>query len=150
MEWNIGKAKKEDESRIKELFIEMLQAIYHTQNVCGYKDGYLDKFFEDRCDWICVAEEDGFVIAYLSIELHHEPEDYIYLDDLSVSKRYRGNGIGTELLKAAQRFAEEMEIPAIVLHAEKTNTGALKLYKRLGYSIAEEENTRFRMIKKLI
>lgn len=90
------------------------------------------------------------MIAYLSIELHHEPEDYIYLDDLSVSKRYRGNGIGTELLKAAQRFAEEMEIPAIVLHAERTNTGALKLYKRLGYSIAEEENTRLRMIKKLI
>lgn len=44
MEWKIRKARKEDENRIKELFIEMLQAIYHTQNVCGYKDGYLDNF----------------------------------------------------------------------------------------------------------
>ena len=78
MKWNIRKAKKEDESRIRELFIEMLQAIYHTQNVCGYKEGYLDKFFEDRGDFICVAEANSSIIAYLSIEVHHEPEDFIF------------------------------------------------------------------------
>lgn len=149
MELKIRKAKKEDENRIKELFIEMLQAIYPHQNVCGYKDGYLDKFFENRGDFICVAEANGSVIAYLSIEVHHESEDFIYLDDLSVSEQYRGNGIGTELIKTAQKFAEEIAMPAIVLHAEKTNTEAIKLYERLGYRMMEEENTRLRMVKKL-
>ena len=90
-----------------------------------------------------------FHFSYLSIEVHHEPQDFIYLDDLSVSKQYRGNGIGTELIETAQKFAEEMAMPAIVLHAEKTNTGAVRLYERLGYRMMEEENTRLRMVKKL-
>ena len=149
MEWKIRKAKKEDENRIKELFLEMLQAIYHRQDVCGYKDGYLDKFFENRGDFICVAEANGSVIAYLSIEVHHESEDFIYLDDLSVSEQYRSNGIGTELIKTAQKFAEEIAMPAIALHAEKANTGAIRLYQRLGFSVLSEENTRLLTIKRL-
>ena len=56
MEWKIRKAVKEDEAKIKELFIEMLQTIYFEQNVNGYEDGYIDKFFDTREDWICVAE----------------------------------------------------------------------------------------------
>lgn len=149
MEWKIRKARKEDENRIKELFLEMLHSIYHARSLCGYQDGYLDKFFGNRGDWICVAEANGTVIAYLAIELHCEPETFIYLDDLSVSKQYRNNGIGTVLIKTAERFAEKMKIPALVLHVEKTNTAARRLYERLGYSIFGEENTRFQMIKRL-
>lgn len=148
MEYKIRKAIKEDENRIKELFIEMLQSIYHNKNVNGYEDGYLDKFFDNHEDWICAAEADGSVIAYLSIEVHHEQEDYIYLDDLSVSEKYRNSGIGTKLIKAAEKFAEEIDIHQIVFHVEKSNTAAFRLYERLGYSVMRDENTRYRMIKR--
>ena len=149
MEWRIRKAVKEDEVKIKELFIEMLQTIYSKNNVDGYEDGYLDKFFGDCEDWICVAEVNDSVVAYLSIEVHHEQENFIYLDDLSVSKKYRSNGIGTELIKTAEKFAEETDISIIVFHVEKSNSLAFKLYRRLGYSIMDDEGTRFRMIKNL-
>ncbi len=149
MEWRIRKAAKEDEVKIKELFIEMLQTIYSKKNVDGYEDGYLDKFFGDCEDWICVAEVNDSVVAYLSIEVHHEQEDFIYLDDLSVSKKYRSNGIGTELIRTAEKFAEETDISIIVFHVEKSNSLAFKLYQRLGYSIMNDEGTRFKMIKKL-
>ena len=147
MEWEVRKAIKEDEYSIKKLFIEMLQTIYHDKNVDGYEDGYLDKFFDNHDDWICVVEAEGSVIAYLSIEVHHEQEDYIYLDDLSVSERWRNRGIGTKLIKTAEKFAKEIDIHQIVFHVEKSNTSAFRLYERLGYSIMREENTRFCMIK---
>ncbi len=148
MEWKIRKAVKEDEAKIKELFKEMLQTIYSKKNVDGYEDGYLDKFFDDHEDWICVAEVNDSVVGYLSIEVHREHENFIYLDDFSVSKKYRSNGIGTKLIKTAERFAKEANISTIVFHVEKSNSSALKLYKRLGYSIMSDEDTRFRMIKK--
>lgn len=147
MEWKIRKAVKEDESRIRELFIEMLQTIYANNNFAGYERGYLDKFFDNHDDWICVAEAEGSVIAYLSIEVHNEQEKFIYLDDLSVSENYRNKGIGTQLIKTAEKFAEATNIHRIILHVEKSNTSAFKLYERLGYSIMNDENTRFRMTK---
>ena len=94
MEFKIRKAVKEDETKIRELFIEMLQTIYSNNNVDGYEKGYLDKFFDGHEDWICVAEVNNSVAAYLSIEVHHEQENFIYLDDLSVSGKYRSNGYG--------------------------------------------------------
>ncbi len=147
MEWKIRKAVKEDEAKIKELFIEMLQTIYSEQNVDGYEDGYIDKFFGTCEDWICVAEVNDSVVAYLSIEVHHEQEKFIYLDDLSVSKKYRSNGIGTKLIQTAERFAEETDISTVILHVDKSNGSAFNLYERLGYSILNDEGTRFKMIK---
>ncbi len=148
MEFKIRKAVKEDETKIRELFIEMLQTIYSNNNVDGYEEGYLDKFFDGHEDWICVAEVNNSVAAYLSIEVHHEQENFIYLDDLSVSGKYRSNGIGTELIKTAEKFAEEVDISIIVFHVEKSNNRAFNLYRKLGYSIMDDEGTRFRMIKR--
>lgn len=148
MEWTIRRAVKNDKAQINELFIEMLQTIYNEKNMDGYEEGYLDKFFEDHEDWICVAEVNRSIVAYLSIEVHREEENYIYLDDLSVSEKYRGNGIGTELIKTAERFAEGIGVSTITFHVEKSNESAFRLYKRLGYSVMRDEGTRLRMIKR--
>lgn len=127
----------------------MLQTIYSKNTVDGYEEGYLDKFFDGHEDWICVAEVNDSIAAYLSIEVHHEQEHYIYLDDLSVSKTYRNYGIGTELIKTAENFAKEMDISTIVFHVAKSNKSAFRLYERLGYSIMSDEGTRFRMVKRM-
>lgn len=158
MEWTIRKAVKEDEPQINALFKEMLRSVYSIGDAEGYEAGYLDKFFTngDRNDWICAAEANGSIVGYLSIEVHHEPESFIYLDDLSVTENFRGMGIGTKLIKTAEGFAEKLNIPAVVLHVEKTNKSAFRLYERLGYSILNDENTllcmntRFRMIKRVL
>ena len=102
MSWTFGKAEKKDSNRINELFIEMLQTIYNTDQVNGYSDGDLDRFFNGRDEWISIAIDDDKIIAFLSIEVHHEDEEYIYLDDLSVTKQYRNNGIGTKLISNAE------------------------------------------------
>ena len=149
MNCTFGKAEKKDSNRINELFIEMLQTIYHTDQVNGYSDGDLDRFFDDRDEWISIAIAEDRIIAFLSIEVPHEEEEYIYLDDLSVTKQYRNHGIGTQLIRNAESYAKDISIPAICLHVEKSNTAAFRLYERLGYEIYEDQGNRYLMIKNI-
>lgn len=150
MRLTLGKAEKKDFNRINELFEEMLQTIYDTDQVNGYEDGYLDKFFDGHEDWISIAIDDDKIVAFLSIEVHHEEDvDYIYLDDFSITKQYRNKGIGTKLISSAEVYANEINIHNIYLHVEKANTSALKFYERLEYGIYKEQKTRYLMNKSI-
>lgn len=147
MSWTLGKAEKKDSDRINELFIEMLQTIYHTDQVNGYGEGDLDRFFDGRDEWVSIAIDEGKIVAFLSIEVHHEEEEYVYLDDLSVTKQYRNQGIGTTLIRNAEKYAKDIRIHEICFHVEKSNTAAFRLYQRLGYEIYEDQGSRYLMMK---
>jgi len=143
------KAQRSDFARINELFIEMLMTIYNTDRADGYSEGDMDRFFDGGEDWICKVEDNGSTVAFLSVEVHREEEEYIYLDDLSVTGTYRNKGIGTSLLMRAEDYSKETGIHSIRLHVEKENTSALGLYKKLGYRIKEEQGSRCLMVKQL-
>ena len=149
MDYTFRKAVKQDSERINQLFIEMMQTIRKTDQVNGYPYGYLDKFFDGRDEWISVAVYNGEIVAFLSIEVHHEEKEYIYLDDLSVTNNHRNNGIGTKLIKTAESYAKEINISTICFHVEKTNTNAFRLYQRLGYEFFKDQENRYLMIKHL-
>ena len=55
MSFLFRKAECSDSEKIAELFEEMLRTIYHTNDVEGYEDGYLDKFFSEGNDLIGFA-----------------------------------------------------------------------------------------------
>ena len=148
MDYVYRKATISDSERIAELFEEMLRTVYQTNEVEGYKDGYLDKFFSEGDDLIVVAELEKEVVAFLSIEVYRE-DGYIYLDDFSVTAKCRDKGIGTKLIRLAEDYSESMGIPAIVLHVEKTNERAHQLYRKLGYRDNEDQGKRMRMVKDL-
>ena len=146
MEFGFRLAAASDEDRIRELFIEMIRAVYGADGGDGYPEGYLDKFFAGGEDRIYVAERGGEVIAFLSVEVYREG-GYVYLDDLSVTEECRGRGVGTKLIRLAEGYAKELGIPAIVFHVEKSNVNAHRLYKRLGYKDHEEQGTRILMVR---
>ena len=144
----IRTAVPEDAEKIDALFKEMLQTIYHTDDVKGYETGYLEPFWNGGENRIYVAEDDE-VRAFLSIEVYREPQAYLYLDDFSVTAAYRGSGIGTKLIQTAEAYAKEIGIPAIVLHVEKTNESAFRFYERLGYAIFRDDGNRYLLSKEL-
>lgn len=148
MEFSYRKAEISDSRRISELFEEMLRTIYHTDDVEGYEEGYLDKFFSESEDIIYVAELEKEVVAFLSVEVYRE-DGYVYLDDLSVTAKYRDNGIGTKLIGLAEEYCKTAGIRAIVFHVEKTNERAHQLYRKLGYQDNEDQGDRMRMVKEL-
>ena len=69
MDFLYRKAERSDSEIIAELFIEMLRTIYNTDDVEGYKRGYLDKYFSEGEDLIYVAELNKEVVAFLSHNL---------------------------------------------------------------------------------
>jgi len=56
-----------------------------------------------------------------------------YLEDVFVVPECRNRGIGTALLEAAERAAAEHGDTAVTLAVSTGNSGARRLYERLGY-----------------
>ncbi|MCR4854984.1 MAG: GNAT family N-acetyltransferase [Erysipelotrichaceae bacterium] len=148
MKYMIRESVVTDENRIRELYIEMLQTIYRKEVVDGYKNGDLDRFWTGDEDRIFVAEG-RTVIGFLSVEVHHEDEDYIYLNDFAVTSEYRNKGIRSALLRGAESYAREIDILKLCLHVEKTNLSAMQFYEESGYAIYRDDGHRFLMNKEL-
>lgn len=148
MEYHLRKATPADLTAINDLFMEMLRSIYGKEEVQGYQEGDLDHYFSDAGNWICVAEQRGKIIAFLSMEVHREQENFIYYDDFSVTKKHRGQGIGSALLDQGEAFARSTGFSTIVLHVEKGNLAARRLYERRGFTVHEEQGSRLCMIKR--
>ena len=145
----LRKAKKTDFSRINELFIEMLQTIYGKEAIKGYADSDLEYYFAGGEDWICVAEIDNRIEAFLAIEVHHEEDNYVYYDDFSVSKIYRNKGIGSAMMKEAEKYCRKIGISTIVLHVEKSNTSEQHFYENRGFSLLKNDGERLCLVKYL-
>ncbi len=146
MDYRIRAAVPADEGKIRELFLEMLRTIYRTEDVEGYPAGYLDRFWSENQDRIYVAE-DGQVVAFLSVEVHQDPVQHLYLDDFSVTAASRNKGIGSALICAAEAYAGETGCRAVILHVEKANPAAMRFYERKGYSVFRDDGNRF-LLKK--
>lgn len=139
-----------DEAAIRQLFVEMLRIIFHTQEVEGYPAGYVGRFFTGGEDEILVAEQAGAVVGFLSLESHREREPpFLYLDDFSVTAACRGQGIGSRLLDMAEEYAAALELGEIHLHVERDNLGARRLYQRRGFGVLAEQGARLLLGKKL-
>lgn len=60
-------------------------------------------------------------------------EKKVKMRQVAVELSYRGQGLGTELVKYAEEYCRKNDYRVIVLHARKT---ALNFYERLGYKKA--------------
>ena len=64
-----------------------------------------------------------------------ELEDYgsLHVSGDAVQERLRGRAIGTRLVAAAEDRAHALSLPRLSLICFEANTGAMRLYDRLGY-----------------
>ena len=67
-------------------------------------------------------------------------KDGILLDEIYLEEEYRNKGIGTDIIT---NIIKENNI--IYLWVYKMNKKAISLYKRLGFTISEETETRYYM-----
>ena len=127
--------------------LEMLQSIYNKEDVEGYKPGDLDYYFAGGEHRIYLAECDGCIVGFLSVEVHREEKNYLYYDDFSVSRNYRGCGIGTALMEEAEKYCRKLGFSAAVLHVEKANERARRFYDRKGFSVLRDDDSRLCLVK---
>jgi len=84
-----------------------------------------------------VAVEDGLAIGYLALvwgfSLEFGGRD-AFVDELYVVPEWRGRGIGSALIEAAEVACADAGAMALHLVAERSNAGAHRLYGRLGFT----------------
>ena len=70
--------------------------------------------------------------------------DQMELDDLYIFPEFQNQGIGTRILKKCCRESDR----PVMLYVFSRNTGAWKLYQRMGFQIRETiKNTRYIMVR---
>ena len=99
----------------------------------------------DPADLHLVAVLDGQVVGQLDAFRDaaagdgnmRRPRATAYIG-IAVADGWRGRGIGTQLIGAAERWAVDQGIDAVSLEVAAENAGARRLYRRLGYVPATE------------
>ncbi|MCD6493613.1 MAG: GNAT family N-acetyltransferase [Archaeoglobaceae archaeon] len=77
-----------------------------------------------------VGEIAGFAIVYWD-------ENGFYLGALGVKEKYRGKGIGKELVKKCVEFAKKKGYNKVWLEVNVDNKKAIEIYKNMGFRIEE-------------
>lgn len=92
-----------------------------------------------------VADINGFPVGRLFIQLN-SPRSKLsdgftkaYLYSFQVMEMFRGQHIGTQLIKTAEAILQSKQYKIATIAVTKDNAGGLRLYQRHGYVIYDEE-----------
>ncbi len=95
-----------------------------------------------RDEGIVAVADDGTVIGMVELwrKRPRDPDSAriprIHVDlGLAVAPEWRGRGVGTALMGAAEAWAREHGAERMALDLDAANEGALRLYERLGYTV---------------
>ena len=73
--------------------------------------------------------------------------DETFVNLIEVHPDHQGRGLGTSLLRLVTRDAYRRGVP-IALNVLKANPRARSLYERLGFEVTEEDEVRYRMVRR--
>lgn len=84
-----------------------------------------------------VAIREGEILGYVNLVFgkHRKFRGNAYLVNAAVQVSERGKGVGSLIFKKAEEYAKNRGSRRMELEVFATNTGAVKLYERLGYKI---------------
>ncbi len=112
---------------------------------------YYEGFGSGPADYCLAAEDDGQVIGAVWSRIMN---DYGHIDDntpslaISLYKPYRGQGIGTELMRRMLDLLKEKGWKRASLAVQKANY-AVRMYKKAGFRTADENTEEYIMIRDL-
>jgi len=71
-------------------------------------------------------------------KLQQKEKDDLYILELAVDKRYRGQGLGSMLVSETINEAQKAGKGGVTLRADLRNTPAIRLYQNLGFNLLTE------------
>ncbi len=90
-------------------------------------------------DHVFIGAYDGGKCVGLAI-LADDMFQYMYLDDLKVSREYRKQGVGKALIEKAAEVARQRNYRGIYTIAQDNNVSACKFYLKAGFEIGGFDN----------
>ena len=112
---------------------------------------YYEDFGAGKADFSLVAENDGKVVGAVWTRIMN---DYGHVDyetpsfAISLNKEYRGQGIGTKLMKEMLGLLKEKGYKRASLAVQKANY-AVKMYQNVGFKTVDENTEEYIMICEL-
>ena len=109
---------------------------------------YYEDFGTGKADFCIVAEDEGKVVGAAWTRLM---DDYGHVDEetpsfaISLYKEYRGQGIGTRLMKDMQALLKEKGFKRASLAVQKANY-AVRMYEKVGFKTVDENEEEFIMV----
>ncbi|WP_162130920.1 GNAT family N-acetyltransferase [Clostridium senegalense] len=99
-------------------------------------EDFTDRFIkelESENVYSFIVEKDSVSIGQLKLS---KDEDRVVFN-YSVDKNYRGQGLGTEIVKQGEKFAKSNinNINKFVAYVRGSNKGSCKIFKKLNYTI---------------
>lgn len=125
------------------LYMELAQEFYHSPAVMHpIPAQYMENTFREamRSDVyiiLRILEVDGEAAGYAILSRSFSPESgspICWIEELYIRKAYRGHGLGTKFFSSVRK---EFPTARLRLEVEPENTGAVALYKRLGFTPLE-------------
>lgn len=140
----VRKATNNDIPAIAELyreqFREMAKLIPDFIKEGDQSVEFLEKTISNDDSDILVYENDGIVVGFILLQAKERPVfdfmlpgKYCYIMDVIVTENSRGKGFGTALMNSAKDWAKEQDCNFVNLDVLSNNTGAITLYKKLGF-----------------
>ncbi len=112
---------------------------------------YVKDFGKQPDDKCFVAETDGKTVGAVLVRIMN---DYGHIDNetpsfaISLYKRYRGQGAGTRLMATMLEYLKTAGYRQASLAVQKSNY-AVKLYKKVGFKVVDENEEEYIMTVKL-
>ena len=109
---------------------------------------YVNQFGLLKDDFALVAEVEKKIVGAVWVRIMH---DYGHIDDetpslaISLYKEYRGQGIGTNMMKEMLSLLKTHGYKRVSLSVQKANYAA-KIYRKIGFDIVRETEEEFIMI----
>jgi ribosomal protein S18 acetylase RimI-like enzyme len=85
-----------------------------------------------------VAEVDGGPVGTVSFNEKPEFAGLLHLFAFDVAETSRNRGIGSQLVTAIESAAKDLALSGVYLEVNVENSGAIRLYERLGYRLEGE------------
>jgi ribosomal protein S18 acetylase RimI-like enzyme len=76
-----------------------------------------------------------FLVGMFIIGLHPIPKRYMYINTVAVNEKFRGQGIGENLMKVASKIGKKRNFDGEMLYVASDNKNAVKLYLKGNYKI---------------
>eukprot|EP00913_Durusdinium_trenchii_P032301 g30244.t1 len=95
---------------------------------------------DGHTSYVAVSKTSGRCAGYLILELGGDPKHLRgYVTSIAVLPLFRSHGVAQQLLQEALSEAQRHHAQAVELHVHTRNEGAIKLYRRCGFEVLEEQ-----------
>jgi len=132
----------ENEVTIRVACPDDIEALIRLEIDCFATDRLSRRSFQrwlkgDSCIFLVAERVDAGLVGY-GLVLLHSGTWLARLYSIAVSPAQRGRGIAQQLIAKLEDAAEEEDRFFMRLEVAKDNTGAIRLYEKLGYSVFDE------------